>query len=139
MSKYSTTSVTVVGHSLGAALALLSTVYLPLHLPSGTDVKMIGYGLPRVGNPAFANYVDAHAHVTHVHNKKDPVPLLPPLVLGFRHPAGEVHIDYPTGTWYSCPGQESTSDLCELGDAPNFLAGNISDHAGPYDGVLMGC
>lgn len=32
----------------GAAIALLDTVYLHLHLPSGTTFKTIGYGLPRV-------------------------------------------------------------------------------------------
>ena len=32
---------------LGAALALLDAVFLPLFLP-GIDVNMIGYGVPRV-------------------------------------------------------------------------------------------
>ncbi|KAF8552576.1 hypothetical protein OG21DRAFT_1486081 [Imleria badia] len=30
--------VTVVGHSLGAAISLLDGVYLPLHLPAGSTV-----------------------------------------------------------------------------------------------------
>jgi hypothetical protein len=139
MTKYGVKSVTVVGHSLGAALALLSAVYLPLHLPSGTTVKMIGYGMPRVGNQAFADYVDAHAHVTHINNKQDPVPILPGRFLGFHHPSGEVHIDYPTGTWYSCPGQDNTDALCEIGDTPNIFVADSSDHTGPYNGVMMGC
>lgn len=53
-----TTKVTIVGHSLGAALALLDAVFLPLHLPATTTFKMVGYGMPRVGNPAFAKYID---------------------------------------------------------------------------------
>lgn len=66
MSTYGTTSVTMVGHSLGkirysytsklrlpelgpgAAITLLDSVYLPLWLPAGTTFKTVGYGLPRV-------------------------------------------------------------------------------------------
>jgi hypothetical protein len=69
----------------GAAISLLDSVYLPLHI-SGVTFKTVGYGLPRVcfscdiivfqptidfqvGNPAFANYVDAHLDLTHINNK----------------------------------------------------------------------
>jgi pimeloyl-ACP methyl ester carboxylesterase len=80
ISTYGATSVTTVGHSLGAAIALLDAVYLPLHLPSSITFKTVGYGLPRVGNPAFANFVDSAAskvHLTHINNKKDPIPIVP--------------------------------------------------------------
>ncbi|KAF8799863.1 hypothetical protein BYT27DRAFT_7263486 [Phlegmacium glaucopus] len=58
------TKVTIVGHALGAAIALLDGVYLPLHI-SGVSFKIIGYGMPRVGNHAFADYIDAHLSLTH--------------------------------------------------------------------------
>jgi hypothetical protein len=67
LSKYPTTKVTLVGHSLGtshlsksanltsdylihlgAAISLLDSVYLPLHLPSTITYKTITYGMPRV-------------------------------------------------------------------------------------------
>ena len=35
-------------HSEGAAIALLDTVYLPLHLPSDVTVRYVGYSSPRV-------------------------------------------------------------------------------------------
>ena len=56
-----------------------------------------------MGNKAFADYVDAHLHVTHINNKVDPVPIVPGRFLGFVHPAGEVHIN-DDGSWDSCPG-----------------------------------
>lgn len=138
MSKYSATQVTMVGHSLGAAITLLDSVYLPLHLPSSTTFKTVCYGLPRVGNQAFANYIDANAHLTHINNKEDPIPILPGRFLGFVHPAGEIHIQ-DSGAWDSCPGQDNPSTLCIVGDVPTIFEGNESDHDGPYDGVTMGC
>ncbi|KAI5987112.1 Alpha/Beta hydrolase protein [Pisolithus albus] len=138
MSKYGTTTVTVVGHSLGAAISLLDSVYLPLHLPSGTSFQTITYGLPRVGNQAFANYVDANLHLTHINNKEDPIPILPAMFLGYVHPAGEVHIE-DSGEWAACPGQDNPSTQCIVGDVPTILQGNVSDHDGPYNGIEMGC
>ncbi|KAF9236094.1 Alpha/Beta hydrolase protein [Melanogaster broomeanus] len=138
MTRYGTSSVTMVGHSLGAAITLLDSVYLPLWLPAGTTFKTIGYGLPRVGNQAFANYVDAHVHLTHINNKEDPVPICPGRFLGFVHPAGEVHIE-DSGEWAACPGQDNTSDQCIVGDVPYIWDGNTSNHGGPYNGIQMGC
>ncbi|KAF7986533.1 hypothetical protein HWV62_26246 [Athelia sp. TMB] len=137
MSKGNTQSVTLTGHSLGAAIALLDSVYLPLHLPSSTTFKTVVYGLPRVGNQAFANYVDANLHLTHINNLKDPIPIVPGRFLGFVHPSGEVHIE-SSGEWASCPGQDNTSTSCIVGDEPNLLDADLSNHDGPYNGVTMG-
>lgn len=138
MSTYSTTSVTMVGHSLGAAITLLDSVYLPLWLPAGTTFTTIGYGLPRVGNQAFADYVDANLHLTHINNEEDPIPICPGMFLDFVHPAGEVHIQ-DSGEWASCPGQDNPSTQCIVGDVPEIWDGDESDHDGPYNGVEMGC
>ncbi|KAG1908103.1 Alpha/Beta hydrolase protein [Suillus fuscotomentosus] len=138
MSTYGTTSVTMVGHSLGAAITLLDSVYLPLWLPAGTTFTTIGYGLPRVGNQAFADYVDANLHLTHINNEEDPIPICPGIFLDFVHPAGEVHIQ-DSGEWASCPGQDNPSTQCIVGDVPEIWDGDESDHDGPYNGVEMRC
>ncbi|GLB41588.1 putative alpha beta-hydrolase [Lyophyllum shimeji] len=138
MSRNGATSVTIVGHSLGGAIALLSSVYLPLHLPAGTTFKTVTYGMPRVGNQAFADYVDAHASVSHINNKRDIVPIVPGRFLGFHHPKGEKHI-VDSGAWIDCPGQDNTDAQCTIGYVPNVFDGASGDHAGPYDGVHMGC
>ncbi|KAF8159295.1 lipase [Crassisporium funariophilum] len=129
--------VTVVGHSLGAALALLESVYLPLNLP-GVTLKMFGYGLPRVGNQAFATFIDGNVDLSHVNNREDLVPILPGKFLGFHHPQGEKHIQDDL-SWLACPGEDDTDKRCSTGDVPNILEGKVSDHDGPYDGVTMGC
>ncbi|KAI5123191.1 hypothetical protein M0805_003958 [Coniferiporia weirii] len=138
-------SVTTTGHSLGAALSLLDTVYLQLHLPGDTSFKSVLYGLPRVGNQAFADYVDAQitslaggTGLIHINNEEDPIPILPGMFLDFVHPSGEVHIQ-DSGAWDACPGQDNDSDSCIVGDVPNIFDSDLSDHDGPYDGVVMGC
>ncbi|KAF7309487.1 Lipase [Mycena indigotica] len=137
ISRFSAKKVTIVGHSLGGAIALLDSVYLPLHI-SGVTFRTITYGMPRVGNQAFADLASVGSTVTHINNKEDLVPILPGRSLGFHHPTGEIHIQ-DSGVWDSCPGQDNTSDLCTTGDVGNIFEGNSDDHDGPYDGVTMGC
>ncbi|KAH9933634.1 alpha/beta-hydrolase [Epithele typhae] len=137
MSMYGTNKVVATGHSLGAAISLLDAVYFHINLPQAS-VRFIGYGVPRVGNDHWADYVDAAGFpVTHVNNKQDIVPTLPYVFLGFHHPSGEIHIVDPE-SWLSCPGQDNNDKLCSKGAVPNLFVGVADDHAGPYDGVTMG-
>ncbi|KXN85765.1 Lipase [Leucoagaricus sp. SymC.cos] len=137
ISQHGASKVTIVGHSLGCAIALLDGIYLPLHI-TGVSFQTIGYGCPRVGNQAFADYVDSHISFTHINNKKDVVPILPGRFLGYHHASGEIHIS-EDNSWLSCPGQDNTSTQCIVGDVPNIFDGNTGDHAGPYNGITMGC
>ncbi|TFY56696.1 hypothetical protein EVG20_g8828 [Dentipellis fragilis] len=137
LQQYGVQSVVITGHSLGAVLSLLDAVYLALHLPSSVSIRTIGYGLPRVGNSHFASYVDAHVQLTHITNKHDPFPILPFQFLGFRQPAGEVHIDQ-ANTWVECLGEENGSTECIDGAVPEVWDGTPEDHEGPYDGIVMG-
>ncbi|KAI1790283.1 lipase [Ganoderma leucocontextum] len=104
LSQFSTSRVLLTGHSLGAAISLLHSVYIPLHIPNA-QVTYVGYGLPRVGNQAFADYI---------------------------------HIQ-DSGEWVTCAGQDNTNSQCIVGDVPTLLAGNETEHDGPYNGVEMGC
>ncbi|KAF8508913.1 alpha beta-hydrolase, partial [Gautieria morchelliformis] len=130
--------VTIVGHSLGAAISLIDAVYLPLHLPSTTIFKFVGYDMPRVGNQAFASYLDARfPDLTHINNKEDVVPILPGKFLGFVHPQGEIHIN-DSGVWDACAALVSVRLLCSTGDVPNVFEGNTSDHDGLlHSGILV--
>ncbi|KAI0927235.1 hypothetical protein AcV5_007823 [Taiwanofungus camphoratus] len=53
------TNVYLIGHSLGAALAELDSLYMALNLPSNIHVKGVTYGTPRVGNAAYATLFDS--------------------------------------------------------------------------------
>ncbi|KAJ7864589.1 Alpha/Beta hydrolase protein [Mycena olivaceomarginata] len=130
-------SILVTGHSLGAAISLLDAIFLKQQLPSNTSIEVVGFGRPRVGNPAFANWVDSMFGTknTFVVSRDDPVPHVPLLAQGFQHASGEVWIK-DNSTTLACDGQENPncSDSIGVLDA----ATGVADHTGPYFGVNMG-
>lgn len=70
--------------------------YTQIQIPD-VVVNYYGYGLPRVGNEAFADYVDASVDLfTRITNMKDPVAITPGTHIGYVHPGlstGEAHVD----------------------------------------------
>ena len=96
----------MVGHSLGAALSLLDGVYLRVQLNASVSVRVVAYGMPRVGNQDFVNWVEDNlgGDVTHINNEEDTVPIVPGWLLGFHHPSGEAHIT-DSSMWESCSGE----------------------------------
>lgn len=69
----------ITGHSLGGALATLAACRLPQAL-------LYSFGAPRAGDSAFSHEMDKRAerHFRYV-GYRDPVCLLPPGLLGYRH------------------------------------------------------
>jgi len=128
-----TNKLTVVGHSLGAAIAVMDAVRLRQTLDSSVEMTTTVFGLPRGGNQDWADFVDAQLGntLTHVSNKNDPVPTVPPRFLDFQHPSGEAHINSDDSV-VSCPGQEN--DGCS--DADSLFEISIPDHLGPYFGSI---
>ncbi|KAF7305614.1 Lipase-3 domain-containing protein [Mycena chlorophos] len=135
----------VTGHSLGAALAVMTGSFLKTTLNNGTnpefsnvDVSVVGFGLPRGGNPAYASFVEnlfPNGSFAYMTNQQDPVPIVPPEFLGFQHPAGEVHITDPNVDMLSCPGRDNTQ--CSSGNSA--LEADVQNHLGPYfSGLTFG-
>jgi hypothetical protein len=97
---------TLVGHSLGGAVAALAGLDL---LARGYDPQITTFGEPRIGNAALAKYLDSrfelrgdvpeqdtclqYRRVTHI---DDPVPLLPLSEWGYTMHAGEIYIFKPS-------------------------------------------
>lgn len=74
------------GHSLGGAV---SVVMLQLLLGQGIDsdrINCITFGCPRVGEESFAHSLSKH-RITQYARYGDPVVLLPPTALAYRHVA----------------------------------------------------
>ncbi|CAE7075164.1 unnamed protein product, partial [Rhizoctonia solani] len=127
------TKIVTVGQSLGGALATLDGLYLQLQLGGAAKVTIRTLGAPRVGNDIFADFVNAKvSDVVRITNKRDIVPVLPPLLLGFKHTTGEKHLN-TNDVWNSCAGQDNLSPSCSAGEV--LIEGiKLSDHLGPYPG-----
>lgn len=126
--KFPSYTVVVTGHSLGAAMATLTTVDL---LDSGiAPVRMFHFGSPRVGNTAFANWfsdkISDRNRNTHY---KDMVPHVP-MHERFTHHSGEWYED-PSGL-HQCNGLEDSN--CSY----QWHITNIDDHMN-YLGLYVGC
>jgi hypothetical protein len=141
LNEYPSADVTVVGFSLGAAIALLDGVFLRLQLDPQIKVKVIGYGMPRVGNQDFAAFVDAILPngVVRINNKMDPVPVVPGLPFGYVHCSGEIHIQEQSEEWDKCHGPENPSPLCTDGTVTSLANATLTDHVGPYNKIMMRC
>lgn len=73
---------TILGHSLGCALALLLAYNC-----TSSDITIFNYAPPKVGNTAFATYMNKYA-ITSVINSADIIPTLP---LSYMLNAGKVY------------------------------------------------
>ena len=93
---------TLVGHSLGGAVAALASLDFDAR---GWNPEVTTFGEPRIGNQGLAQYLDEtfangrkrsnknrYRRVTHV---DDPVPLLPPTEWSYQPHAGEIYISKP--------------------------------------------
>lgn len=71
---YSTYAVKVTGHSLGAALAQLTSMDL---IKAGISCSVYNFGQPRTGDKAYANFANGKVTTWRVTHNKDIVPHLP--------------------------------------------------------------
>ncbi|KAF5319026.1 hypothetical protein D9611_012729 [Ephemerocybe angulata] len=158
MGKYKTKSVTVVGHSLGAGIAIIESGQLAAQIP-GAKIETIAFSSPRVGNPAFAKYVSSRAKITRINNMSDPVPELPGRTLlkspnNFVHAGQEIHVT-SEGKYVKCPTEsenpqctngylitmtdlESLKSFQELFAHPKKLW-NPLQHQGPFADISIFC
>jgi Lipase (class 3) len=144
ISDFNAKNVIVTGHSQGAALGLLDTIFLAKHLDPSIKIKSVVFGLPRTGNKEWADFVDKTMQERKIDfqffiNDADPVPKVPPVELGFRHATGEVfqrNNTNPDGSIETlhCPGQENQNCSASI----SLLDSNVSFHSGPYAGVKLG-
>ena len=88
--KYPSYKVVVTGHSLGAAMALLTALDLQTSSTvTKGDLRLFDYGCPRVGNDAFAAWAsDQLVDRNRVTHHKDMVVHVPTENMGFTHISG---------------------------------------------------
>eukprot|EP00873_Tetraselmis_striata_P027759 jgi/Tetstr1/448023/TSEL_035324.t1 len=145
------TPITVVGHSLGGALAALCAVELAVGEVPGVaaPVHLFTLGAPRVGNDAFATYAAKALRSTlRVTHGSDIVPSVPTYVMGFHHLPREIWlVDIATDTkdFYGSPIQAAV--LCDgSGEDPTChasqcylgLCTSAYDHTHGYFSLYLG-
>ncbi|XP_057792356.1 phospholipase A1-IIdelta-like [Salvia miltiorrhiza] len=88
-------SIVVAGHSLGAALAVLSAFDLVENVVPDIPVTAIVFACPRVGDGAFVERLGTHPSLKILHTKNllDPVPNLPPVEFGYTDAGVELVVD----------------------------------------------
>ncbi|KAG7093260.1 hypothetical protein E1B28_006943 [Marasmius oreades] len=135
MNDFNTTKVHVSGHSLGAAIATLDSLMLKQQLDKSVGLTTTVFGMPRTGNQEFADFVDAMlgSSFTRITNQNDPVPRVPPQLIGYHHASGEVFIKSVDSNGQAtdvvqCPGQENEN--CGTGN--DLKITSIPNHLGPY-------
>ena len=122
--KYPEYRLTLVGHSLGGAVAALASLDFASR---GWNPKVTTFGEPRIGNRELVEYLDKtfsagskrladnFRRVTHV---DDPVPLLPLSEWGYRPHAGEIYISNP-----KLPPKVEDLHYCQGDSDLNCIAG----------------
>ncbi|MDD3766884.1 MAG: lipase family protein [Eubacteriales bacterium] len=87
--------ITVVGHSYGAALAVLCAVDLEQNFRN-REYTAVLFGCPRVGNGAFVRSYNRRVFNTfRVENANDAVTKLPFALMGYRHVGIKLHVGFP--------------------------------------------
>jgi len=126
-------SVTVTGHSLGAALSHLAVMDIT---KAGITANVINFGMPRVGTPQYSAFAASKVTSTkrYVHNK-DQVPHLPfEEKMTFKHVCTEF-FENSSGSVKQC---DASCEDPSCGDQFAFSQTNWDDH-GIYLGLVMGC
>ncbi|KAK8959746.1 Phospholipase A1-II 4 [Platanthera guangdongensis] len=139
---YGDMQITVVGHSMGGAMAAFCALDLKVNY-GAKDVRLMTFGQPRIGNAAFSSYFKSHLpDAIRVTNGHDIVPHLPPYYSIFPQ---KTYHHFPTEVWLHEIGLESlvysVEKICdETGEDPSCcrsVRGNsISDHL-VYLGVSL--
>jgi predicted lipase len=113
----------VTGHSMGAALSVLCSLDVQDQL--GVQVlPLYNFGLPRLGDTAFAAYVEKELTLWRVTHWRDPVPHLPLEAMGFRHPSTEVFYTSSNDAFTVCDGSGEDPKCSDQ----FALAVNLLDH-----------
>lgn len=134
--KYHKNKITIVGHSLGAAISQIAAVHVKTIWDDMLD-RAILFGLPRVGNVHWANSVDKlmKGQLYYVFNGEDIVGRVPPRAFGYQHPSGQIWINPASSShWKFYPGQENING--QLSQLPTLDV--ITTHLGSYFGTLIG-
>jgi len=119
-------TVSVTGHSLGAALAVLSSIDIQREIPTLKMDNIYTFGTPRTGNKEFSQWQRNFIAVQNwlVVHWRDPVPHLAPEWDGYRHIPTEVFYTADQNSYKICDGSGEDKHCSDQFSLPD----NIADH-----------
>lgn len=131
--EYNISNLFVTGHSLGGALATISSLDIAETIGNIT-ITMVNLGSPRIGNKEytilFNHSIKKYYRITH---GKDPVVHLPPMIFGYYHISNEIFYPNSTLIYENCSLNEDPKcsnsepfDLFATQDHRNYLGFYIS-------------
>ncbi|KAI0530766.1 hypothetical protein KFK09_000314 [Dendrobium nobile] len=131
---YGDMQITVVGHSMGGAMAAFCALDLKVNY-GAQDVQLMTFGQPRIGNSVFSSYFKTYLpDAIRVTNGHDIVPHLPPYYPLFPR---KTYHHFPTEVWLHDIGLGSLvyklETVCDdTGEDPScsrsVIGNSISDH-----------
>lgn len=136
MKEYNETRVTIIGHSLGASMGLISAADFNYRIKEGVN-NIYLFGLPRTGNQIFADWADKTfgKKLRWAVNGRDWVVHVPPREFGYQHPSNYIWINPANSTnWKRYPGQENVHGFDTI--IPEWLS--FDDHQGHYFHTQIG-
>lgn len=132
--KYPNYTLTLVGHSLGGAVAALAGLDF---MARGWNPHVTTFGEPRLGNQELNAYIDDRFNITsncesnkfrRVTHVSDPVPLLPLAEWGYGMHSEEIFISTP-----DLPPSVADIKYCEGDEDPHCIAGTDAER--PFWGI----
>lgn len=135
LEQYNETRFSITGHSQGGAMGLIAAAHLNKVLEHGV-YQAILFGLPRTGNPVFADFVDESlGNKMHwIINGRDWNGQVPPRYLNYQQPSNLIWINPGNSTHYMLyPGQENVHGIDSRD--PYWKYG---DHQGVYFHTQIG-
>lgn len=128
------TRVTVIGHSLGGAMATLAGPDIKRNL-NQENVDICTFGGPRVGKPNFRGKFNGEiARCYRVTNQFDIVPHVPTIVTGWMHVGEEVEVDGNLDSPHSLVAY--LAGLHAIGTPDAGLTSRTHDRGGPMGAVV---
>lgn len=126
------------GHSMGGALAHLAALYFAIEAKAygilRTEIKLVTYNSPRVGNPFFANMLEEQLGLSNIarftHGEREIASMLAFGTFGFKHAGTNVVV--PGGSATSLRGHRMSNFLNGAAEAA-FAAHNLEPKK--YNGV----
>lgn len=129
---YPTAAIKVTGHSLGAALAQLTSMDL---LKAGLSCSVYNFGQPRVGDQAYAKFATGKVDTWRVTHNKDIVPHVPVTTgMEFYHMCREEFEDVN----HALKTCDTSCEDPTCADQYSLAHTNVDDHL-VYLGMSVGC